>query len=381
MSSTAISLPSTARRVLGGTLAVLAVLALLALAFAADSMLNVMMASAAETSSGGERYTIAGPSVAVYNLAGKVSVVPATGNAVEVAVLRGGDDASALKIVQKDDGGRKFLSVVYPSDRVIYPDLGSGSRSEMRVDADGRFGGTKEWDSFSRHKVTIAGKGSGLEAHADLKITVPAGQKIAVYLGVGRADVANVSGEIVVDVSSADIGATGTRGKLVLDTGSGNIQAHDVQGELDFDTGSGDVSVTRTKAGRLHVDTGSGSITGSDLTAESISFDTGSGDIEVSGVRSGEVALDTGSGSVRIGLLTDIESLDIDTGSGDVVVRIPSSLGADVSIETGSGDIDSDVPLQLVHRGDGEMRGKIGDGRGRMTLETGSGSIRLALNQ
>jgi hypothetical protein len=383
MSSSAISLPPTTRRVLGGALALLAVLVLLALAFAADSMLNVMMASAADApATGGERYTLSGPSVAVYDLAGKVSVVPATGSAVEVTVIRGGRDASSLSVIQREDGGRKYLSVVYPTDHVVYPPLGFGSRSDVRVDANGRFGGSdKDWGAISRRKVQISGGGTGLEAHADLRIGVPAGQKFSVYLGVGRADVANVSGEILVDVAAADIGANGTRGKLVLDTGSGSIQVHDAQGELSFDTGSGDVDVTRARAGLLHVDTGSGAITGKDLTADRITMDTGSGEIDIAGVNSTDVNLDTGSGAVRLLLTSDIESLHVDTGSGSVIVRIPSTLGAEISLETGSGELELDVPLQVVHRDQGELRGTIGDGRGHMRLETGSGSIRLASNQ
>jgi lia operon protein LiaG len=318
----------------------------------------------------------------VYDLAGKVSVVPATGGAVEVTVVRGGRDAAKLSVVQKEDAGRKYLSVVYPSDHVVYPPLGFGSRTETRVDDNGRFGGSdKDFAGISRHRVQISGGGGGLEAHADLRIAIPAGQKFSVYLGVGRADVANVSGEILVDVCSADIGANGTRGKLVLDTGSGSIQVHDAQGELSFDTGSGDVDVTRTRAGLLHVDTGSGAITGKELSAERIAMDTGSGDIEISGVNSTDINLDTGSGAVRLLLTSDVESLHVDTGSGDVIVRIPSTLGAEISLETGSGELDLDVPLQLVHRDQGELSGKIGDGRGRMRLETGSGSIRLASNQ
>ena len=383
MSSSAMSLPSTPRRILGGALALLAVLALLALAFAADSMLNVMMASAAESpASGGERYTLSGTSIAVYDLAGKVSVVPATGGAVEVTVIRGGRDAAKLSVIQKEDGGRKYLSVVYQSDHIVYPPLGFGSRTETRVDDNGRFGGSdKDFLGISRHHVQISGGGGGLEAHADLRIAVPSGQKFSVYLGVGRADVANVSGEILVDVASADIGANGTRGKLVLDTGSGSIQVHDAQGELSFDTGSGDVDVTRTKAGLLHVDTGSGAITGKELTADRITMDTGSGDIEIAGVNSSDINLDTGSGAVRVLLTSDVESLHVDTGSGDVIVRIPSTLGAEISLETGSGELDLEVPMQLVHRDQGELSGRIGDGRGHMRLETGSGSIRLASNQ
>jgi len=94
-------------------------------------------------------------------------------------------------------------------------------------------------------------------------------------------------------------------------------------------------------------------------------------------VTSSVVSVDTGSGSVDVGLLTDVESLDVDTGSGSVTVRAPADLGARVEIETGSGGIDLDFPVEVRSVRRDRLSGTIGDGRGSIVIDTGSGSIRL----
>ncbi|MGH7701195.1 MAG: DUF4097 family beta strand repeat-containing protein [Gemmatimonadales bacterium] len=94
-------------------------------------------------------------------------------------------------------------------------------------------------------------------------------------------------------------------------------------------------------------------------------------------MRARDISIDTGSGSVTMALSSDVESLSIDTGSGGVTLAIPESLGAQIEIETGSGNIDFAFPVQATRMGRSHFRGTIGDGRGHIVVETGSGSIRL----
>jgi DUF4097 and DUF4098 domain-containing protein YvlB len=127
----------------------------------------------------------------------------------------------------------------------------------------------------------------------------------------------------------------------------------------------------------LSVDTGSGSVTGTEVKAEQVTVQTGSGDIELAGVTAPAVALETGSGTVRADLRSEIRSLSVETGSGDVTVTAPATLDAEVEIETASGDIESDFPLQVTRHARDHLVGRIGSGRGRISVETGSGDVRL----
>ena len=90
-----------------------------------------------------------------------------------------------------------------------------------------------------------------------------------------------------------------------------------------------------------------------------------------------DVIIDTGSGSVEAELSGQIDDLAVDTGSGSVTLRLPASLDATLTIETGSGGIDVDFPLSITRRARDELRGQIGEGRGRIVIDTGSGSVSL----
>lgn len=320
-----------------------------------------------------ETHRVAGRAVAVYNLAGQVEVVRGGGPDVVVRVTRGGRDADMLRIESGPLGGRETLRILYPGDEVVYPGMGRGTNS-VRVRSDGTFsdGGGRRGD-----RVRITGSGSGLEAWADLVVEVPAGTDFELYLAVGDAEARGTEGRLLIDTGSGSVSAFDITGSLSVDTGSGDVTVGDVRGSLHVDTGSGRVDVSGVSGDRVNLDTGSGRITGTDVSAGTLIVDTGSGAIELESVSASDVSLDTGSGSVDVSLLADVERLDIDTGSGSVTVRAPADLGARVEIETGSGSIDLDFPVQVRSVRRDRLSGTIGDGSGRIVIDTGSGSIRL----
>jgi len=317
---------------------------------------------------------ISGRSVAIYNLAGHVEVVRGSGSDVVVRVDRGGSDASELRIETGDIRGVSTLRVIYPDDEIVYPEMGRGSNTSLNVRADGTF---SDGGRGRDERVQIRGRGAGLEAWADLVVEVPAGREVSVYLATGAVEARGVDGDLKIDTGSGPVTASDISGSLDVDTGSGSISVRGVAGPLRVDTGSGRVSVSDVRGDFIEIDTGSGGVTGVSLDARTLSVDTGSGSIELERVTSREILLDTGSGSIDIELLSDIDRLDADTGSGSITVRAPDSLGATVDIETGSGGIDLDFPVEVRSVRRDELRGTIGDGRGEINIDTGSGTIRL----
>lgn len=355
--------PSVARRVLisGGAIA----------------LAHFMIAVPA---SGQERHTISGSSVALWNLAGEVTVVGGSGSDVTVEVTRGGADAGRLEIAkgQMEIWDRTFqtLRVIYPSDEIVYGELGRGSQTTVRVGDDGTF--------FERghrwgDKVTIKGSGSGLDAHANLRISIPRGKTVRVALAAGKVDVSNVDGDLSVNVGSATITSENTKGELSLDTGSGKISVRGADGDVSLDTGSGGVEVSGVEGNELSVDTGSGSVTGGNISVRELSVDTGSGEVSLTQVRAPEISVDTGSGSVRLELLADVHDMSIDTGSGGVTLTVPDNFGAELEIETGSGGVDVNLgQISGVKTERGYFRGVVGDGNGEVSIETGSGGVRIS---
>lgn len=321
-----------------------------------------------------QAYTLSGARIAVYNLAGVIRVGPGTGNDVRVDVSAGGADAGRLTVETGPIGDTETLRIIYPDDRIVYPDRGRHGRSSFRVRDDGTFFGR---GGDRGRRVTIRGSGSGLEAYADLTIAVPEGKRVGVYLGVGEVDVRNVNGSIWVDVASAPVFVDGVQGDLGVDTGSGSVEVRNVRGDVEVDTGSGSVELSGANGRSVSIDTGSGSVIASDITAEDLLVDTGSGRITIERSTITNASLDTGSGSVRLELLTDVNNVDIDTGSGSVTVLFPESLGAQLDLESSSGGIDFDVPITVRAFNRSSLRGSIGDGRGLIRVDTGSGSIRF----
>lgn len=322
------------------------------------------------------RYELTGSDVSVYNLIGEVSIVAGTGSSVAVEVTLSGPDAGELKVETGSIDGRQTLRVVYPGDEFVYEPMGRGSSTQLWVNDDGTFGHGHDRERGSR-RIRIHGRGNGLEARADIVISVPGGRSLNVNLAVGEMSATDVGANLSLDTGSAPVSADGIRGSLSIDVGSGNVDVSRVDGPLDVDTGSGGVRLRDIRSDHLSVDTGSGEVSGTGITAKDVDVDTGSGEIELVSMSAPVVNLDTGSGSVYVELTGDVESLSIDTGSGGVDISVPENAGAELRIETGSGGIDIDVPHESYRSRRSSFHGKIGDGEGQIVVETGSGGVRV----
>ncbi len=352
-------------------------------------LVTMFLAGSAVAAQGSQRYTITGTDAAVYNLAGSVKIGPATGTAVVVDVTRGGKDAGQLRVDTGVIRERQTVRVLYPDDDIVY--RGGGNHGEnwsttLDVRDDGTFGDEdgghhgRKWGGG--HRVRISGweGGSGVESWADLQIGVPKGQRIAVYLAVGKVTATNVNGEVRIDVSSADVTSQGSQGTLSIDAGSGDVKVSSAQGSLDLDTGSGNVTVTGSNGDDLRIDTGSGDVAVDGARVNTLMIDTGSGDVTADSVRGDELKFDTGSGDVRVGVVADATPslIDIDTGSGNATVTLPTAFGGHVVLDTGSGEIDlGGIAVTVSKLENDHVEGRIGTGTARLHVETGSGDVRL----
>ena len=343
----------------------------------------VTIPAAAQTSQ--TRYVLKGDSVAVYNLVGELRVEAGSGSDVVVEITRGGADAAKLDIQSGPLRGRETLRIIYPDDVISMPQWGRGWNTTLYVRDDGTFGDDNDnhdrrgrW-SREGHEVRITGRGrDGLEAYADLRVSLPAGKNIALHLGVGKTFLTNVDGAIRVSVASADVAADRTRGSLRIGTGSGNVDLRTASGDIDLETGSGDITVAGAQGSSLRLNTGSGNVTLTDGKASTMHVETGSGSIDATGSSGDDLSFETGSGDVDVALVATFRSVHIETGSGDVTLKVPPTLGAEVDIDTGSGDIDlGGLTLQVRRIEHDHVTGIMGDGKARLSVETGSGNVRL----
>lgn len=323
-----------------------------------------------------ERHALSGERVTVWNLAGRAEIVAGSGREVIVEVTRGGDDASRLAV--EASAGR--LVVKYPGRNIVYRGRTDSHRYETRleVDDDGTFSGG--WgDERGGRSVRISSNGSGLEAHADLRIQVPQGQRVAVYVGVGEIEATNVNGEIELRTYASPIRARGIQGRLSARTGSGRVVLENVTVDrAQVSTGSGSVDVNGFKADELRVSTGSGSIDGRDVAADRFDASTGSGGVRIETLTATDIRSSTGSGSIRLALTKSPRDVTARAGSGSVTLGLPTDVSADLDIRTGSGGISTDFPVTMEQMRRNELRGRIGNGGGaQIRVNTGSGSVRL----
>ena len=333
------------------------------------------------------RHLLKGDSVAIYNLVGELRVDGGSGSDVVVEIQRGGADAAQLEVASGPLRGRETLRIIYPDDVIVMPEWGRGWNTTLRVRDDGTFGDDDWWEG-RRHdrkrpregrEVRISGRSrSGLEAFADLRVTIPKGKTVGLYLGVGKAFVTNVDGTIRVSVASADVAAERTRGSLRIATGSGNVDLRTAAGDVSLSTGSGDITASGVDGSQLRLETGSGNVTVRDGKAATVHVETGSGDIDAMTTSGDELSFETGSGNVDVALVTTFRSVRIETGSGDVTLKVPPTAGAEVDLETGSGEIDlGGLTLQVRRIQRDHITGTLGDGKGRLTVGTGSGNVYL----
>ncbi|MBC8086838.1 MAG: DUF4097 family beta strand repeat protein [Phycisphaerae bacterium] len=329
-----------------------------------------------------ERITLNGRNIAVYNLVGELRVTGG-GTSATATVTRRGRDAGKLTLGTGSVDGFESLRVMYPSDRITLAGVrGRRTRTEMRVREDGTFGNRYDKNRTTNRfndgrRVRIGDEGGGLEAAADIELQIPNGVAVRLHLAYGDVTVANVSGDIAIDVSGGDVRTTDTQGTLTIDTGSGEATVTNASGMVSLDSGSGDVIARNISGAGLLIDSGSGNVTLEGCSSTKVSIDTGSGNLRVADMTTRSLAMDTGSGDVILGLRNSPEMITIESGSGDVTLNLPANFSATLDIDTGSGGITSDFAMQVSSKSRERMTGRIGTGEGRISIDTGSGSVRL----
>ncbi len=324
------------------------------------------------------RLTPSNGRVAIWNLVGTAHIEQGTASEVEVEITPRGADAARMITRAGLIDGEQSLRIFYPVDE-IRPAGGDRSRrtssySTLRIRDDGRFDGS----SNSGHRLKVW-SGAAFEASADLLIRVPKNVALDLHVAVGDVYAVGTARALSIDTYSGDVRTNTTRGPLNIDTGSGNVEVKGHNGDLSVDTGSGDVQVSDVADARtISLDTGSGSVM-ADRCAASVTLriDTGSGRVTARNIEAPEMSLDTGSGAVEVAPTSAAGALHVDTGSGSVTLIAPSDFGAELEISAGSGGIRSDLPMQLLRRSEGELSARIGDGRSRVSIETGSGGVSI----
>jgi predicted aspartyl protease len=356
------------------------------LAFAA--LLFPATAAAQEQIRSGQSVTLAGSVVEIFDVSGNVTMRRGSGS-VTVRPTAQGADAGRLAFFVDRSGERAVFRVQLPEDveEMVAPaGRGFSGRTTVHVRPDGTFGGDDGyWPGEggsrrrgARREIEVGGR-RGLRAWADLEITVPANAVVKLHLAVGVVEIDGVEGDVFIDTWSASATASNIAGTWLFDTGSGDVEVRGMRGTLRIDTGSGNGTVSAMRGDVLDIDTGSGNVEVSDAQIERCRFDTGSGDVRATGLTARRCVADTGSGGVTIEYAGGaVDDLLIDTGSGSADVLLPPNPDVRITVDVGSGGINvMRAGGMLEHRSRTELAMTFGQGRGRVRIDTGSGSATI----
>lgn len=266
-----------------------------------------------------------------------------------------------------------------------------GSSGEVRIHAEFR---VRSWSEnsaqkranemrmnppFSQEGNLIRVGGTGLHTSAvvfNYSITVPPETEIHAVSGSGNIAVTGVNGPVSSTTGSANISLSNVAGDVQAHSGSGTISLASIQGQVHATTGSGDIAIASVH-GDVRIQTGSGVIRIAS-PAGAVVASTGSGSMSVADAME-DLRLRSGSGNIAVtGDPQGGTYWDFHTSSGNVALQVTPKASFRFYAKTNSGDIDAAIPVVMEGTaGKHALRARIGDGKGRVEVETSSGNVAL----
>jgi len=179
-------------------------------------------------------------------------------------------------------------------------------------------------------------------SHADVTVTIPKDCPVRVNLISADAVISGLTSRTSIKTGSGDITLDGVRGEIDAITVSGLIEAQGLSGTVSFNSVSGSLALAGGSVRRLAARTVGGKVTA-------------------------DVALSP-DGEVQIS-----------TVAGEVALRLPATTSAQVNLTSATGRVEAafhglDRADRPVAKG---LSGKLGDGSGRLSVNSVSGSVTL----
>ncbi len=261
--------------------------------------------------------------VSISNIAGTVNVIAWDRNEVQVRGQLG--------------NGAKPLAI-------------TGSNTDMAIKVEPQGGsGWFNWKGDNNMAPTT------LELHvpkaASLDIDVVSAPLVIDGMDGGNIEVNAVSGKTRINARTPS---------LKVDSVSGGIELAGHAGQADLQTVSGDILAP--------------------VLGDEVKLQTISGRIQADGGPWKKLTLSTVSGNVQLtGALATDGNIGIDSMSGDVQLQLPASTSGNLHASSFSGNLRSDfgTPKEPEHGPGSSLDVHLGDGRGKINVETFSGDLRV----
>ncbi len=218
----------------------------------------------------------------------------------------------------------------------------------------------------------------------------------------GSVKCRNISGgELAVKSSSGSITAEGVKGPARLNTSYGSVTCRDLSdGDIELGSSSGTIKLSSAFFGNCDLHTSYGSIEADELKGDSIKLHSDSGGIHVTNASAHTVDMSTSYGRITSRQITTGDltaksgsgNLDVDCSQAtpaDITARLVTSYGSidftappgfagQVDLSTSYGSIATSRPITVSGEvSKKRLKGTIGEGNGKLHLQTSSGSINL----
>ncbi len=234
-------------------------------------------------------------------------------------------------------------------------------RNEMRVHAE----------HGTRDEIQINVRGSVVEIDAQRRRGGPA--FVDYEITVPRTMSLELSGqetEISVEGVTGAISAESVEGGVTIRGAGGPVEVHTVEGDIVIDGARGTVKVEGVE----------GDITLSNVIGD-LTVETTDGDVTLENVDAANVDVSTVDGDVSFhGAIKDGGRYGFSAHSGDIVVGMPATVNAAVSVATFDGSFEADpaFKVQVTNVRPGRRFSfTLGSGAARVELESFDGTIRL----
>ncbi|MCL5115958.1 MAG: DUF4097 domain-containing protein, partial [Firmicutes bacterium] len=201
-----------------------------------------------------------------------------------------------------------------------------------------------------------------------------------VNVGKGDAVIQSSRGTFDINVGMGQCRLKGVFGTVDVNAGLGQVVGEECDGTFDVNAGKGNVEWTASR-GRVEINAGLGDVRVLNGAGRNLEVNAGLGKVFVTDGHWEDADISIGIGDATIHAGVQNLAVSVKT-RGTIDVSIPDTQGARVEASTGHGRIISHLDLIPVgHSGPqrGErLVGMVGDGAGRLTLETRRGDIIVA---
>jgi DUF4097 and DUF4098 domain-containing protein YvlB len=209
------------------------------------------------------------------------------------------------------------------------------------------------------------------------------GDNITVKSSSGSITVEIIRGSALLTTSYGSIICTDmSDGDIKLKTSSGKIRLSNVSfGDCDAHTSYGSVVSDQLKGKLIKLHSGSGSINLADSSADTTNLSTSYGRITCRQITTNEITAKSGSGNLDIvcsDSTPDEIVADLVTSYGNIDLVAPQNFAGQVDLSTSYGSIRTNRPITINGQiSKKKLKGTIGEGNGKLHMQTSSGSINL----